>query len=109
MSADRTHFVRGVIALYLGLPHVAARRFSAIDRSLANQLFDRDITLDIVRAAMLLAIARRSARLPASPPLPPIRSLHYFVPIIDELITSPPDPDYLRFLDDRYRHLLVTT
>lgn len=109
MSADRTLFVRGVIALYLGLPHVAARRLSAIDRRLADQLFDRGITLDIVRAAMLLTVARRSARTPAYPQLPPIRSLHYFVPIIDELLASPPDPDYLRYLHVRYRHLLPAT
>lgn len=43
------------------------------------------------------------------PLLTPIRSLHYFIPIIDELLSSPPDPGYLNYLDTRFRHLLNRT
>src|ERR1019366_8198568 len=103
---DRSIFVRAVLDLYLGLPHAAATRPSRNDRRLAEQLFDRCIALDTVRAAMLLAMARRVERPASAPPLTPIRSLHYFVPILHELLATPPDPGYFGYLDARFRHLL---
>jgi len=101
-TSERNNFVRAVLDLYLGLPHSAARRPSTHDRRLAGQLFDRCVPLELIQAALLLAILRRSARATALP-LPAIRSLHYFLPIIDELLASPPDPDYLRYIHDRFR------
>ena len=47
---------------------------------------------------MRLALARRNARPPDADPLPPIRSLHYFVPVIDELPPGPPPGGYLDYL-----------
>jgi len=90
-TTDRNIFVQAVLDLYLGLPHSAARRPSRNDRRLAEHLFERRVPLKIVRAAMLLAIARRSQRPIDAPPLTPIRSLYYFTPVIDELLTSPAD------------------
>lgn len=88
-------FVSRVLSLYLGLPHVAARRASRLDRELACTLFRRGITLDQIEAAMLLAHLRRAAR---PTPLPPIRSLHYFAPIIDEVSREPLPPSWLDYL-----------
>lgn len=90
-----TEFVSRVLALYLGLPDVAARRPSRIDRTLAATLFQRGITLEQIEAAMLLARLRRAAR---SPTLPPIRSLHYFIPVIDEITSVPLSPEWLAYL-----------
>jgi hypothetical protein len=45
-----------------------------------------------------LAAARRSLRDPALPPLPPIRSLHYFVPLFEEVLATPLAPEYVRYL-----------
>jgi hypothetical protein len=42
-----------------------------------------------VEAAFLLASLRRAARRPAAIPLGPIRSLHYFLPVIEELLRTP--------------------
>jgi len=39
--------------------------------------------------AFLLASARRAARHPDAIPLGPIRSLHYFSPVIEELLQTP--------------------
>ena len=100
---EATTFVRAVLDLYLGLPHSAARRPSRNDRRLAEQLFDRRVPLDLIHAALLLATLRRSARPLDAPSLPPIRSLHYFLPVIDELLASPPDPGYLPHLQKRLR------
>jgi len=90
-----TEFVSRVLTLYLGLPGVAARRASRTDRDLAATLFHRGITIEQIEAAMLLAHLRRTA---SSTPLPPIRSLHYFIPIIDEITHIPLDPLWLHYL-----------
>ena len=55
--------------------------------------------LVLVESALLLAILRRLSRLSELPPLPKIRSLAYFLPVITELQQlSLPDGylDYLR-------------
>jgi hypothetical protein len=96
MSSSRSD-VQHLLDLYCGLPHTAARRPSANDRRLATQLCDQ-ATSDIIEAAFLLAIARRNRRDPQALPLPPIRSLAYFLPVIEELRLNPPHPDYLRYL-----------
>lgn len=88
-------FVSRVLSLYLGLPDVAARRASRLDRELAGTLFHRGLSLDQIEAAMLLAQLRRSAR---PTPLPPIRSLHYFIPVIDEVTREPLSPSWLDYL-----------
>lgn len=87
--------VSRVLDLYLGLPDVAARRPSRIDRHLAATLFHRGITLEQIEAALLLAHLRRAGR---STPLPPIRSLHYFIHVIDEITSEPLSPEWLAYL-----------
>jgi hypothetical protein len=98
MSHDRGDYLRHLLALYCGLPHTAARRPSTLDRRLAAQLFDRGISLDIVETALLLALARRIHRDPQAAPLSPIRSLAYFLPVIDEVLHQPLDPGYVAYL-----------
>jgi hypothetical protein len=90
-------YTQCVLGLYRCTPGASgfARR---ADRQLAARLFDRRVPLHIVQAALLLAVARRSFRPDDAPPLPPIATLHYFLPIIDELMATPPDPDYLDYL-----------
>lgn len=77
-----------------GTPGIARRA----DRRLAVSLHDRQIPLDIVHTALLLAVARRHRRPYNAPPLAPIATLHYFLPIIDELIATPPETGYLEYL-----------
>jgi hypothetical protein len=99
---SRDQYVRAVLALYGGLPHTAARRRpSPQDRRLATQLFERQIPLDTIKIACYLAIARRTLRPSSAPPLAPIRSLAYFLPVLDEILLNPPDPDYLGYLQAR--------
>ena len=98
MSLSRPEYLQRLLDRYCGLPHTAARRPSLNDRRLAGQLFDRDISLDIIEAAFLLALARRTCRNPQAPPLPLIRSLAYFLPLIDEVLLQSPDPSYLDYL-----------
>lgn len=88
-------FIARVLSLYLELPDVAARRTSRLDRELAATLFRRGITLDQIEAAMLVAHQRRALR---DTPLSPIRSLHYFAPVIDEIASQPLDRSWLDYL-----------
>lgn len=95
---SRADYIRDLLALFCGLPHVAARRPSPTDRRLAAQWFDEGVSLDTIETALLLAIARRSTRPPDLPPLSPIRSLAYFLPVIEELCLNPTDAGYLSYL-----------
>ena len=101
MSLSRDEYLKQLLASYCGLPHTAARRPSRNDRLLAGQLFQRRIPLDLIETAFLLAIARRTFRDPQAQSLTPIRSLAYFLPLIDEILRQPPDPDYLAYIRSR--------
>jgi hypothetical protein len=74
--------------LYLRLPDTPCR-VSRHDVRLACQLWERDIPLTTAETALLLASVRRAARRPDALPLGPIRSLHYFLPVIEELLHTP--------------------
>jgi hypothetical protein len=95
-------FVETVLALYRKLPDTS-HRHSRYDRLLAAQLHHQHVPLPLIEAAFLLATARRLFRDPSYPPLSPIRSLHYFLPLIDELLHQPPPPSYIDYL----RHKLA--
>lgn len=90
-------FVARVLNLYLSLPHTPTRT-SRTDRQLATQWYAQGLAWDTLEGALLLATARRSLRDPALPPLPPIRSLHYFVPLLEEVLATPLAPEYVRYL-----------
>ena len=91
-------FVAIVLKLYTQLPDTAQRP-RAPDRRLARQWFQQGIPLPEIEAALALAIARRTYRAPSAEPLPPIRSLYYFVPVLAEIRSDTLAPDYLRHLD----------
>jgi hypothetical protein len=95
---NRKDYLRAVLGLYGGLPHVAVRRPSSCDHRIASQLFDRQIPLSTIDAAFCLTMARRTIRPPQAAPLQPIRSLAYFLPVIEELLSQPLDPGYLLYL-----------
>jgi hypothetical protein len=75
-----------------------------------HQLWEREVPLRIVEAAFLLASARRAARRPDAIPLGPIRSLHYFLPVIQELLHTPlhHGDAYLAYLRSKVPTLLAT-
>lgn len=108
MTEDsRQDYVRAVLAAYLALADTPDRPRPA-DRALAAQLYDRDIALQIVQDALILAYARRTLRPPEVPPLPPVRSLYYFLPVIEELIKKPLPNMYVDYLRAKLKHLQKT-
>jgi len=97
---ERETYARRLLALYRATPGTRGRSRPA-DRRLAEQIFDHAVPLDTVHAALLLATARRTLRPSDAPHLTPIASLHYFLPVIQELLHSPPPPGYLDYLRAR--------
>ena len=62
---------------------------------------ERHIPLSTLQGACYLALARRASRPPEAPPLQPIRSLAYFLPVLEEVINEPLPPGYVRYLLDK--------
>ena len=94
-SLQRRAYVQAVLAAYLGLPDTPPRSRPP-DRRLAGQLHDRKIPLPTVIDALLLAAARRVLRSQDAHPLASVRSLYYFVPVIEELLETPLPKGYSR-------------
>ena len=100
MQTDQSRYLETLLKLYLGLPETPSQASSS-DIRLACGLYQRRITIETVEAALLLASVRRLFRDPSLPPLPPIRSLNYFLPVISEISANPLPEDYLHYL--RYK------
>ena len=96
-AISKAEYVSRVLKLYTGLAETPARS-SRIDRRLAEELYQKEIKLEEVEAAMILASARRLLRSPEAPKLGPIRSLHYFLPVIDEVRSVPISAGYIEYL-----------
>ncbi len=48
---------------------------------------------------MVVAVTRRTFR--QGDPLPRVRALHFFLPVISELLESPCEPGYARYLEQK--------
>ena len=96
-QVDLKEYVDKVLDLYCNTPGTT-RRVRREDRQLARDLYHRGVTLRIIEQSMVLAAARRSFRAPDAPLLSPIRSLHYFIPVIEEVSINPPSKDYIIYL-----------
>lgn len=96
----RRLFAQRVLGLYCLAPGTTGN-LRRCDRHLAGELYDRGISLELIRTALLLAVARRTFRSQGAPSLAPIATLHYFRPVIDELIAEPPEPGYLSYLRNK--------
>ena len=97
MSTDPKSYIQVLTGFYLRLPDTP-RRLSRFDLRLALDLFHRQVPLAVVEAALLLASTRRACRPPGAPPLATIRSLHYFLPVIEEILNNPLPDTYLAYL-----------
>jgi hypothetical protein len=105
-DSPERRYVRAVLARYLWLPDTPSQS-SRHDRRLAHSLCERGVPLLVVEAALLLAATRRALREPWLAPLPRVRSMHYYLPIVAEVLDNPrePDLDYLTCLLRRLRPL----
>ena len=98
MTASQDDYVREILELYRTTPGTRGRIRPA-DRRLADDLYRREIPAELVRGALILAAARRKFRDPELGHLEPIGSLHYFLPVIQELQRQPLDHEYLEYVE----------
>lgn len=101
-TVGQEEYIQQVLQSYRDTPTTAGHIRPA-DRQLARRLFQRGVPLALVQAALSLAAMRRLCRHPKAPRLNPIRSLHYFLPVLEELVADPPDPRYIDFLNVKLR------
>jgi len=97
-------YVAAVAAVLADLPEPRPR-FRPADRRLVLDLRRRGVPIPMLRAAIRLATLRRLTRDPARPALAPVRSLYYFLPVLDELLAAPPEPAWGAYLDARLARL----
>lgn len=95
-------YVQAILDCYLKLPGTASVT-SRYDRRCAQALFRRSVPLEVVKNAMVVAVARRTFR--RGDPLPRVRALHYFLPVIDELLAVPCEPGYVCYLEGKLQPL----
>ena len=97
---DSFEYVQRVLDAYRVTPGTCgvARR---ADRAFALELFERGVAIKVVENALVLAAARRTLRSHDAPPLNVIRSLAYFSPVIDEVLSLQVDPAYFQHLRSR--------
>ena len=69
------------------------------------KLQERGVPLFTLEEAFLLAAARRCFRAPDTQPLSPIRSLHYFLPVIEEVLAKPLADGYSEYLKSKLKQI----
>lgn len=97
MEISKRDYIGKVLDAYRRSPE-ASGAVRLNDRLLAASLYDRGVPLSVVENALTLATARRIVRSPSLPPLQPIRSLHYLLPVIAEVLDARVSPDFYRDL-----------
>ena len=104
MGAEEAIYVAAVVALYGDLPDTPLRP-SLTDQALALKLHQDAAPLALIESALLLATLRRLVRASDLPPLPKVRSLAYFLPVVAELQQQPLPDGYLAYLRLKLRKL----
>lgn len=100
-------YVRRVLEAYRKTPGTmgTVRRS---DRMLAVQLYQRGVSAAVIENAFVLAATRRLMRPVDSPPLGTIRSLAYFLPVIEEVLGLNVNPDYFKYLRHKLERIAPT-
>jgi hypothetical protein len=78
------------------------------DRAVAGQLYQRGVSVSVIENAFVLAATRRLMRAADAPPLGAIRSLAYFVPVIEEVLGLRVSPDYFQYLRHKLEQIAPT-
>jgi hypothetical protein len=101
---SQEEYVRQILEAYRQTPGTLGKVRRA-DRLLAAQLYQRGLSVQVIENALVLAAARRLIRSTDRPPLNAIRSLAYFLPVIEEVLESRVSPDYFQYLRHKLEHI----
>ena len=97
-------YIRQVLEAYRKTPGTMGTVRRA-DRLLAAQLYQRGVTVSVVENAFVLAAARRLMRPADAPPLGTIRSLAYFLPVIEEVLELRVGPGYFQHVRRKFERI----
>jgi hypothetical protein len=96
-GCGQEEYIRQVLQAYRQTPGTMGIVRRA-DRMLAAQLYQRGLSVRVIENALVLAAARRLIRPTNVTPLGTIRSLAYFLPVIEEVLEMRVSPDYFQYL-----------
>jgi hypothetical protein len=102
--SGREDYVRRVLEAYRNTPGTCGN-LRRPDRLLALQLYQRGIPLNKVENALVLAAVRRMIRPAEAPPLAIVRSLAYFLPVIDEVLEMEVGEEYFQYARQKLHRL----
>lgn len=101
-NRGQEEYVRQVLEAYRQTPGTMGT-LRQPDRLLAAQLYERGVSVSVIQNALILAAVRRLIRPANTPPLGTVRSLAYFLPVIEEVLDLKVSPGYFQYL----RHKLA--
>jgi hypothetical protein len=94
---SQEEYLRRVLETYRKTPG-AMGTVRRADRLLATQLYQRGLSVKVIENALVLAAVRRLIRPADALPLGAIRSLAYFLPVIEEVLETRVSPEYFEHL-----------
>jgi hypothetical protein len=101
---NEEEYIRQVLEAYRKTPGTMGTVRRA-DRMLAVQFYQRGLSVRVIENALVLATARRLIRPADASPLGPIRSLAYFLPVIEEVLGLRVSPDYFQYLRQKLERI----
>lgn len=100
----RKDYVRKVLQAYRNTPGTCGN-LRRPDRMLALQLYQRGVPLSKIENALVLAAVRRLIRPADAPPLTAVRSLAYFLPVIEEVLETEVGEEYFQYARQKLQRL----
>ena len=98
-------YIRQVLEAYRKTPGTMGTVRRA-DRMLVMQLYQRGVAVTVVENAFVLAAARRLMRPVDALPLGTIRSLAYFLPVIEQVLDMRVSPEYFQYLRHKLQRIV---
>ena len=100
----QTHYLKAVEQLYASRSCIRSS-FSEVDRQPARTWFQRGVPIEAVEQAILLGCARKYVAWLNGQCSEAIGSLHYFVPVLEEVLPYKRDWNYWSFVHSRVLQL----
>jgi hypothetical protein len=107
MDQGQEQYIHQVLEAYRTTPGTTGT-VRRPDRVLAGQLYQRGVSVNVIENAFVLAATRRLMRPADATPLGAIRSLAYFLPVIEEVRELRVSPDYFQYLRQKLQRIAPT-
>ena len=102
--SGREDYVRQVLEAYRNTPGTCGH-LRPPDRLLAIELYQRGVPLEKIENALALAAARRMIRPADATPLAVVRSLAYFLPVIEEVLEMEVSEEYFLYVRQKLQRM----